>query len=397
MTITKTGILALGVAALVSVSQAIDVKGTAPTLTIKGTVDPSIRNAIETEMNKSLTAAFDKTIADANSNLAQFNEQKDLAKGFANANAYSMNSATLQGYQNYDLFAVSTGFMLGFQAPSTDMSYYSKILDEINEKGDLYAGLGLGVTFFNVGLNAGFIVPGLYLNAKYGGMAREFGDEFKFDFSVMGVGANYKVFEPKSLIGIVKWRGISVGSGFYYQGNHIETTLKGDSIANDINFRENVMNTTTDPTQKAALGVAMDSLGFKEATPNATMSLLPKFTMGLDVTTITVPVDVTTAVSLLWGLLNVNAGFGFDLNFGSSEIILEGNVDAPTKTPDANKATISTAKVTIDGSSDDGPSFARTRFMTGVGLGLGPVKLDIPVYFYPASGMAFGVSAAVVW
>lgn len=392
----KSGAVALGMSALAAMGHAIEIGGTAPKISITAPINPAIRTAIETEMNNSLTASFDKTKADANENLKNFNEQKNLAKGFANANAYSMNSATLQGYQNYDLFAVSTGFMLGFQAPSGDVAYYGKIMDDINEKGDIYAGLGLGVTFLNVGLNAGFLVPGLYLNAKWGAMEQDFGDEFKFKFSVMGVGANYKLFEPKSLVGIVKWRGISVGSGIYRQGNEITSTITADSISNDVDFRENVVNSA--PTgQEVLYAQAMDEMGFTAANPSATMSVIPSFTMGLDVSTVTVPVDVTTAVSLLWGVLNVNAGFGFDFNFGSSEIILSGNAEAPTETPDPTKATVSTATVTIDGGSEDGPSFARTRFMTGVGVGLGPVKLDIPVYYYPASGMAFGASIAVVW
>lgn len=392
----KSGYIVLGVAALAAMAHAIDVTGTAPRITITANVNPAIRSAIETEMNKSLQAAFDKTRADADASLSGFDDPKDLAKGFANANAYSMNSATLQGYQNYDLFAVSAGFMVGFQAPSSDVSYYGKILDDITEKGDIYAGLGLGVTFLNVGLNAGFLVPGLYLNAKWGAMERDFGDEFSFKFNVMGVGANYRLFDPKSLAGIVKWRGLSVGSGVYHQGSEINSTLTFDPISNDVNFRENVLASVS-PAERPLYEAALDEMGFTAANPSATMSLIPSFTMGLDVSTITVPVDVTTAVSILWGLFNVNAGFGFDLNFGSSEITLAGNADAPTETPDPTRATVGTATVTISGGSDDGPSFARTRFMTGFGFGLGPVKLDVPLYYYPASGMAFGVSLAVVW
>ena len=47
------------------------------------------------------------------------------------------------------LFAVASGFMLGVQAPSTSISYYSKIGADIKEKGDLYAGLGAGFAVGN--------------------------------------------------------------------------------------------------------------------------------------------------------------------------------------------------------------------------------------------------------
>jgi hypothetical protein len=53
--------------------------------------------------------------------------------------------------------------------------------------------------------------------------------------------------------------------------------------------------------------------------------------------------------------------------------------------------------VTVDGSSSNGPSIVRMRAMTGIGLGLGPVKIDVPFIYYVKSGMAFGVTAAIVW
>jgi hypothetical protein len=110
----------------------------------------------------------------------------------------------------------------------------------------------------------------------------------------------------------------------------------------------------------------------------------------------TVPFDAVTAVSVLWGLVNVTAGAGVDLNFGSSKIVLEGASNARI-TSDTTKVVFSPATVNIDGSSDNGPSLARLRFMTGVGIGLGPVKLDIPLIYYVASGVAIGLTAAVVW
>lgn len=388
--------LVFGAAGALSLSQAIEIVGTStPQITIKAAVPAQYRTPIEGQINTLLAASFNQTLADARENLKGFDEPKKLARGFGNANAYSMNSATLQGFQNYDLFAVSTGILFGLQAPSTDLGYLEQVGDDISEKGDIYAGIGAGYTLLNVGVNAKFLMPGLYLNAKYGGMDLDFGD-FGFKFSVMGVGANFRLLEPVSALGLVKWRGISVGSGFYYQKNEIDILIEGDSITTAIPFREQVINSAP-PSDQAAYGSAMDELGFTPANPNARMALLPSFNMGLNVSTMTIPFDATTAVSVLWGLFNVNAGMGFDLNFGSSEVVLKGLASAETSTPDSTKVEFSDAGVTIDGGSDSGPSFARLRFMTGVGLGLGPVKVDVPLIFYPASGMAFGLTAAIVW
>ena len=37
--------------------------------------------------------------------------------------------------------------MVGVQAPSTDFGYLGKAAKEITEKGDIYAGVGAGVSF----------------------------------------------------------------------------------------------------------------------------------------------------------------------------------------------------------------------------------------------------------
>ena len=58
---------------------------------------------------------------DANAELAKYDDQDKLATGFANANMYSTNAATQQGYPNYSLFAITTGVMVGAQAPTINI------------------------------------------------------------------------------------------------------------------------------------------------------------------------------------------------------------------------------------------------------------------------------------
>ena len=391
-------LLVAGVAGTISNVSAFSITGTAPQAVFHTTnplFTPAMKAQFETKMNGEVSTAFNSTIDTARKNLAGFKSQNELAQGFANANAYSMNSATLQGFQNYSLFAVATGLMVGVQAPSTNLSYYSKIGDEIQEKGDLYAGLGAGFSYANIGINAKFLYPGLYLNAKYGAFNKEFGD-FSMDFSVMGVGVNYRLLDTKSLIGFVKWRGVSLGSGFYMQSNTINMKVAPDTIKTKAHFRQAVIGGATgqDSTDKAVL---LDEMGYTTAKPDADIKLSPEFNMGLDISTMTVPFDAVTAVSVLWGLINVTAGLGIDVNFGNGKIVLEGASKANIGSNDTTKVTFTDASVKIDGSSENGPSFARLRAMTGVGMGIGPVKLDIPLIYYFNSGMAFGVTAAIVW
>jgi hypothetical protein len=391
---SASALLASTLAAFPGAGRAITIDGTEPTVEIVADVPAGFRSQIEARMNASLEAAFTSTLDEARANLAQYNEQKELAQGFANANAYSTHSATLQGYQNYKLFAVSTGMMIGFQAPSADVGYYSRIGDDIQEKGDVYAGVGLGFSYANVGINAGFLAPGLYLNAKFGAFEQEV-DDFSIEFSSMGVGANMRLLDSRSLVGLVTWRGISVGSGFYRQSNKVSMIIEPDSIVTQVPFREAVVNSAP-ASDRAAYGAAMDQLGYTAAEPDADMVLQPTFEMGIDIATYTIPLEATTAVSLLWGAVNLSAGAGVDLNFGSSEIVLKGLAAANTSS-DTTKVKFTEAEVTIDGSSDNGPSFVRPRLMGGLGIGLGPVKVDVPVLYYIASGFAAGITLAVVW
>ncbi|MBW8888070.1 MAG: hypothetical protein JF616_09975 [Fibrobacteres bacterium] len=218
MQVSRTAALVLAAAAMaLNTAHAFRVSGSAPNVHFKGISDPRFTPAMqayfEDKMNAEVKDAFDKTIDTANAKLSQFQSQKQLAQGMANANAYATNSATLQGFQNYDLFAVSTGFMMGVQGPSLDPTVYEHLQDKIAKEGDLYAGFGAGLTEVNVGLNCKFLVPGLYLNAKFGTFKMKVSD-FSIDNQVMGIGANYRLLDKRSFAGLVKWRGISLGSGF---------------------------------------------------------------------------------------------------------------------------------------------------------------------------------------
>lgn len=398
----RTALLAIGIMSMaLTPVHAFKITGTAPTVTFNVS-DPKFSGALqtyfETKMNGEVAAAFNSTIDSANKNLSGFRSQKNLAEGMANANAYSSNSATMQGYGNYDLFAVSSGFMLGVQAPSPDPSAYKSMGDDITKKGDLYAGVGAGFTYLNVGINCGkFLLPGLYLNVKYGGLSTDLSN-FSMDYKVFGVGASYRLLDPKSLIGLVKWRGISASTGFYMQMDKLNYTIKPKTFKTDAKFRESVLSGAASAQDSADDEAILTEMGYGKGSPDAQVLINPVFNMGLDVTTYTIPLEANTAVALLWGVLNLNAGIGMDLNFGSAKIVLEGKSDADIQNKgNSSKVTFSKATVNVDGSDDNKPSIARLRAMTGFGLGLGPVKIDVPIVYYVASGFAFGVTGAIVW
>jgi hypothetical protein len=399
MRLSRTAWIAISLSALAATAaRAFEVTGTAPKVHFNGVnnsaFNSTMRAYFETKMNGEVETAFNATLVDANTKMKGFKSQKDLAQAMANANVYSANSATLQGYQNYSLFAVSTGFMLAVQAPSLDPTAYESMPDDVKKKGDIYLGVGAGFSYLNVGINCGkFLLPNLYLNLKYGGMSLDLKD-VSLDFKVMGVGASYAILQPKSFIGLVKWRGVSASTGFYMQMDKINMTIEPDTFKTEAHFRDAVLAGASgnDATEKAAI---LNEMGYGPENPDAEVAIAPVFNMGLDVSTYTIPLEVNTAVALLWGVININAGVGVDLNFGNAKVVLKGSSDADIEETD--KVKFDPAQVAVDGGSSNGPSFVRPRVMTGVGLGLGPVKIDVPLLYYFNSGLAIGITGAVVW
>ncbi len=330
-----------------------------------------------------VSSEFDTALSDANTELAKYKDQEQLATGFANANAYSTSVATQQGYINYSLFAITTGVMVAAQAPTTNIDYYKggKIEDDIKANGDLYAGVA-GSVAVNVGLNIGFIVPGLYINAKFGKFDSAWvydNDDFSFNTFVVGGGVTYSLFDEAGS-GLARWRGITVGTGLVYQTTDVMYRVKLDSKY------EHFLYTPPDPDIEG--DVVVD----------------PTFDITLDMYTLNVPFEINTAVQLLW-LLNLNFGAGIDLVKGNSDLVLKAAADATVENIKVGGSPIpkSDYEVTPGNLSIDGqtlgkkPKFTRARIMTGIGFNLGPLKIDVPIIYYLDSGAAVGVTAGIIW
>ncbi len=312
-----------------------------------------------------LQNALDITVASANTQLALFKNQTELAKGFADANAFSSHSATLQGFQNYDLFAVGIGYMAGIQMPSADPNYYknSIVEEDIRRNGDISAGMSAGASLI-AGIHARFLIPSLYLSVQVGKL--DFGDAektYRFQNTIYGFGINYGLFMPRSiLLGFMKWRGISLGTGLIYQHNEVNFEMELPPI-----------------TQPVAGSISL--------------TLDPTVNFGLDITTYTIPLEAVTSFQLLW-ILNISAGIGADIIFGSSDIIITsaGNVSVTGTTLTQNGI------VAVDGSTRDvSPSAFRPKLMAGIGINILLVKIEMPVVYYQQTGAAIGLTASIVF
>ena len=324
---------------------------------------------------------------DANAELAKYDDQDKLATGFANANMYSTNAATQQGYPNYSLFAITTGVMVGAQAPTTNVDYYTngKIEDDIENKGDLYAGVA-GSAAVNVGINAGMIIPGLYINVKFGKFDSTWvydDDDFSFDTMIIGGGITYSLFDEAG-IGLLRWRGLTIGTGLVYQTTDVSYQVDLDSETNPF---------TVDPDGGGLLNNV-----------SGIVVVDPSFDITLDMYTLSVPFEINTAFQFLW-LFNINLGVGIDLVSGNADLELQSVSDATVKNIAYNgiplpedEYIVTPGKVTIDGKTlDKKPSWARARIMTGIGFNFGAVKIDVPIIYYLKSGAAVGVTAGIIW
>ncbi len=305
---------------------------------------------------------------------SNWNEQTQLAKGLGNAAAFSSRAGALDGYQGYDLFAVMFGLSVAAQFPTSTLKMTLNDLEQIGadieQNGDVYAGFGAG-TAINIGINAGFLVKNLYLSGKFFSMSySESSPDMDVDGKVttFGIGVNYQFMAVRSLFGLIKWRGISIGSGFIYNNNKLDMSVNGlDGFSQDI----------TDPT----LGKIGELL------------IEPELTMGYDAATYVIPFDINTSFRLL--ILNVSFGAGIDFIFGGTDITIKNNNIIYVK--DTSGAVLGEGYALIDASTPEtAPTFIKPRLMAGIGLNL-VAAINASVTWYVPDGAAIEISAGIVW
>lgn len=349
--------------------------------------------------NEVLSAAMSGMTSTINGQLDKFDKQEKLAQGFGNATVYAGQGATMQGYQGYKLFSVMGGGIAGLQLPSMNLDELAMIPQNIMDKPDLYAGIAATMPVFNLGINAetvfgliglGDLFNNLYVNLKVG--AGNLNQDFTVDSKkyaldmesfTFGVGVNYQLLPSIGILGgLVRWRGVNLGSGFTVQNSSFSISLP--------------FNPLTQPIVNQNF-----TLGSDTYTVSGTMEAKPVIKLGSSVTTFTIPLEATTSVQALW-VFNMNLGVGADFVFGSSDIIAEASSSlnvTPAISGGSNLvSSVDPGSITLDlGTKGVSPSLTRARIMAGLGSNFGPFKLDMPVYYYLNSGFAVGMTVGVVW
>ena len=280
-----------------------------------------------------------------------------LTGAFADAATYSNSAATQRGYGNYDIFAFTLGAMVGAQLPGNDQNALENISTDLEKNGDAEIGINMQVAG-QLGINCSSLIDGLYLGVRYGSIKRnqDFDDEeYDFDAFAFGIVANYRLFEASDIgFGVIKWRGISLGSGLMYQRTRNEFGISGNQLVNVGSYYVN-----------------------------------PDLTFSLKTTTFSVPLEMTTAIRLLWAV-NFHVGVGADLQLVSkSELALKS---------DALVTGGGTARVSASEKMTEHGSIFKPKFMCGFGIGIADIFiLDVPITYYVGDGVNIGFSMGTVW
>lgn len=348
---------------------AMDVTGTPP---VFGGTDPVVQ-----ELNNELAAAFNMILDDLRADVGGIKAKpEDFIKAWGDAGVFASHGATQRAYGGYKLVAVTAGPMIGLRLPGSPfniMDELNSMTGKLNNEQDKKLGVNPQLLNIYVGVNTSkFLLKDLYLGLRFGFMKLDnLIEGFSFDNFSMGAMVNYQLAAPKTLAnGMLVWRGVNVGTGFIYQETKINYGLGLGSYTQDF----------------AAAGI------------NGNITIEPNLSLDMKVNTYVVPVELTTAVRLLW-FLNIPLGLGFDLGFGKSDVRLgiNGRINANIDYTGEHLHTDHPGNLSISAGGDMAPSVFNLKLMTGIGINIGPAVLDIPVTFYLDNGFSAGVSLGFIW
>ncbi|MHC6202487.1 Lsa36 family surface (lipo)protein [Breznakiellaceae bacterium SP9] len=342
-----------------SADERLQINGTAPST---GTsADPDIRaawnNSVMTQLKNEMRGIDAKP--------------EKLIRAFGDASAFSSHAGTQRGYGQLDRFGFSLGFMGGARM-GTNIANAAHIADTLQEdlKRDHDLALGLGIGFSaQISFNASFLLPGLSLGVKFGGFNTErlgsFGDKLisnlGFKTQSAGITASYQLVNERTLVPfLLKWRGITAGSGVFYQKTDLTYTME--------------INTLTG--MSGSVPVYFD----------------PRLLFSMTAETTTIPLEITTAIQL-FSFLNITLGGGADFAFGTNNLKLSAETDVRVGNVKGS------GNLSVTGGGEMNPTYCNPKLITGVGFKMGPVVLDVPVTLYLAeeTGMSVGVTVGILW
>ncbi|MDR3237526.1 MAG: hypothetical protein LBT84_03395, partial [Spirochaetia bacterium] len=256
--------------------------------------------------------------------------------------------------------------MAGLQLPGTGADDLKNIGDDLKEKGD--AEIGMNVSFaLQLGINASFITDGLYLGIKFGTFKTNYktdGNKFEYDLFTIGLTANYLILDKTSIgFGVIRWRGLNFGTGLLYQ------------------------------SAESKLFVPLDKANGTDS--SFTLTIDPDLRFTIDSKALTIPLEFTTAIRLLW-FANLHVGLGADLNFGKTDIKM--GIEGPVTVTAGSGTSNNDGHISATNKAKANPDFIKPKIMAGLGIGVNDVVIiDVPFTYYVNDGFNVGVTLGTVW
>ncbi len=313
---------------------------------------------------------------------------------FGQANAQTSIANSLYGHQGYKLFAVSLGLTGSLASDMDTVNTIIKITDPSAEEdlmmdelkaGGFKAGISLQAVSASVGLNLSWLVDRLYVGAVFGSTnvsisptnglgINLFGSEafamttedlgvdqiVEFQLSgsintnIFGITANYQLIKAVGIPILLRWNGLSLGTGLIRSGFNL-------NVKSDLS---------------AMLASMAGGEGNMEIAPN---TFVGEFAIVSDAWTI--PLEISTGIRVL-SMININLGAGADIKFGSSDVtfnlISAGEQTIGTKILLALMDDLFKKEdMTFPYSNPSNVELVNLKAMAGVGIGLGPISIDI--------------------
>jgi hypothetical protein len=382
----KRGILCVFIALVVTVSgfsDEIKVKGTPPTVK---TNDPQLVPYIE-DFNKNLADTFGDMLDEMNDSINEaipsgLIDSGSILGGFGNASIFATHGATMRAYGEYKSFSISLGGILGFQVPENTMDLINGNIpvDEFLSSEKLTFGINPQAFNLHVGFHPSSLIAimpeNLYFGLRIGffglpnlpiQMSEGVNADLNFNTFTIGLTANYQLV-PSVNLGLIIWRGVNVGSGLIFQTTKLDLSVPLDKIEQQIGDSGDLQN----------LKLVLD----------------PTVTLNMNINTVTIPVEIVTAVKLIF--LNIPLGVGFVIGFGSSDLsfgLKSGvNIEGGSNSSKLQQDTGGSLSVGI--SNNVAPQFFNLKLISGLGFAFGEkFMLDIPfTYYFTSSGFNLGMT-----
>lgn len=327
---------------------------------------------LEAEVNKQLGQI--ETDLNADPMVKLTGNQTEFATGNANANAASIINGSL--YSGLDAGIAAASFSFGGATENPGKAF--TLADDIQDGTDSYTGAAVSGFATNVLINANTLpfipIDGLLLETKFAYFS---GDDIiaglGYESLLIGAGARYKIAALPVQAPMFKLRALTVGAGIYYASSTM--TFESDPIEKNQTSNVNIAGKLSDVETRTETVLDFE----------------------LKNQSVIIPVEVVTSAKAIY-FLNIIAGTGFDLVMGQTTVKVDSDSTINVYKDGAlQKASTNPDLALSDSETKESPSIARFKIIYGVGLNLGPARVEVPVAYYPASGFAISAVAGAAF